>query len=786
MLLMLVIALAGAAVLGGIGAVAAYAYVSRDLPSPERITERIQFQSSKIYDRNGVLLYEVYDPNKGRRTSVPIQEIPEHVKNAFLAAEDARFYHNPGIDVQGIARAFRDNVASRGERLSGGSTITQQLVKNTLLSDEKTLSRKVREAVLAIDISRRYSKDRILELYLNSVYFGNQAYGVQAAAEAYFGKSVQELDVAEAALLAGLIRSPSTTNPFENEPAAKAEQQRVLDLMARQGFLSPNEAKAAAAKPLQYNDKQYAELKAPHFVLWIRNQFENNPKYGQRSLFERGLEVTTTLDIRLQEAAEQILRRHVAGLARFNAGNGALVALNPATGEILAMVGSADYADKAIQGEVNVALAPRQPGSSIKPITYLAALQQGWTPATIIDDVETTFPGNPPYRPRNYDGRFHGPVTVRTALANSYNIPAVKALQFAGVPAMMDLAKRLGITTLTDPRRYGLALTLGGGEVRLLELTSAYGVLANGGRRVEPVSILKVSDTRGNVLDEWPGPQPQPVADARHAYLLTSILSDNAARTPAFGATSPLRLSRPAAVKTGTTDDFRDNWTVGYTSQLVVGVWVGNADNSPMRGTTGLTGAAPIWHDFMEFALQPLPVDPLRPPPGLQRAAIARDSGKLWTEGCPEEKIEDLFVAADLAKLEKCERPTPTPTPTPASVTPTETPVRPAFTPSPSVEELRVRVASTATAIVAAAATNAAGRRAPAATSTPATQSAPQQPQQPQQQSGSRSPTPTVAEAGAQATATPRPTTPTQATLAPGQEARSAPAPRQEGRGKKK
>ncbi|HEX2184116.1 MAG TPA: penicillin-binding transpeptidase domain-containing protein, partial [Chloroflexota bacterium] len=475
-------------------------------------------------------------------------------------------------------------------------------------------------------------------------------------------------------------RSPSTTNPFQDEQAAKAEQKRVLDAMVHHGFISAEGAAAAAATPLNYNKEQFASLKAPHFVLWVREQLEANPKYGRQAFVQKGLEITTTLDSHLQAAAEQIVREQVGRLGRFDAGNGALVALNPSTGEILAMVGSADYNNKDIQGEVNVALALRQPGSSIKPLTYLAAFQRGWSPATTIVDEQTEFPGNPPYAPRNYDGRFHGVVTARSALANSYKIPAVKTLQFVGVPALIDLSRRMGIGTFQDPQRYGLSLTLGGGEVRLLDLTSAYGVFATGGRRAPPVSILKVTDSEGKVLDQYPGPRPATVVDPQRSYLITSILADNEARTPAFGPDSPLKLSRPAAVKTGTTDDFRDNWTVGYTGQLVTGVWVGNADNRPMRGTSGVTGAAPIWHDFMELALRPLPIDSLEPPPGLERVAVSRDSGRLWAEGCPEAKIEDLFVAGTAPK-ERCEPPTPSPTPTPAPATATP-PVTPTAIPS--------------------------------------------------------------------------------------------------------
>ena len=665
---LLLVAFSGAATLLMAGTMVTYAVVGRTLPSPAAIGERHAFQSTKIFDRNGVLLHEVYDPNKGRRVSLQLNEVPEQVRKTFLAAEDARFYENSGVDVFAIIRAAFKN--ARGEQVSGGSTITQQLVKMTLLSDERTIIRKIKEAMLAIKISRTFTKDQILELYLNTAYFGNQAYGVESAAETYFAKPAAELTQAEAALLAGLVRSPSSTNPFKDQTAAKGEQKRVLDQMVRHRMVTAAEAEELAAEPLNFNTKQFAELKAPHFAIWIREQLEQNPKYGAKALYQDGIEVTTTLDYRMQEMAELLVKQHVAQLGRLNVTDGALVAMNPATGEILAMVGSADYNNKDIKGEVNVALALRQPGSSIKPITYVTAFQKGWTPGTIIEDTPTSFPqgpGMPPYTPRNYDGTFRGKVTARQALAMSLNIPAVKTLQFVGVPAMMENARKMGIQSFQDPTKYGLALTLGGGEVRLLDHTAAYGVFANQGKYVAPVAILKVTDTNGKVLDEWIGPKPQQVIDPGRAYMITNILKDNDARAPAFGAFSPLRLTRPAAVKTGTTDDFKDNWTMGYTSQLVVGVWVGNADNSQMRGTTGITGAAPIWHDYMEYALGPLPVDPLNPPEGLVKVKVDRQTGKLWQEGCGGEAYEDYFAPGTEPK-EKCEPPTPPP----ASPTPNE------------------------------------------------------------------------------------------------------------------
>ena len=704
-LTLFMIAVCGAVTLGLISAMGVYSYYSSNLPSPATIHERHAFQSTKIYDRNGVLLHEVYDPNKGRRVALQLQEIPEHVRQVFLAAEDARFYENSGIDIPAIIRAAFNNITSRGERISGGSTITQQLVKMTLLTDERTFVRKIKEAMLAIKISQTFSKDEILAMYLNNAYFGTQAYGIESAAFTYFNKPAADLSRAEATLLAGLVRSPSSTNPFKDEGAAKNEQKRVLEQMVKHRMVTPAESEQIAAEPLTYDTTQFQELKAPHFAIWIREQLEANPKYGKEGLYQRGLEVTTTLDYRMQEMAELLVREHVSKLGVYNASDAALVAMNPQTGEILAMVGSADYNNKAIKGEVNVAVALRQPGSAIKPFTYLTAFNKGWTPGTIIEDVPTTFKAIPPYTPKNYDGTFRGKVTARQALAMSLNIPAVKALEHVGVPAMFEQARKMGITSFTEPQKYGLAATLGGVEVRLLDLTNAYATLANHGKFQQWVSILRVTDVQGNVLDRWTGPKPVEVANPGRAYNITSILKDNEARAPAFGPNSPLRLSRPAAVKTGTTDDFRDNWTVGYTTQLVTGVWVGNADNSPMRGTTGLTGAAPIWHDFMEYALKPLPLDPLDPPAGLVTVKVDRNTGKLWQEGCEGEPFDDYFTAGSEPK-EKCEVPTPTVTPTSPPQTPTPVAsATPAATSTPNAEATQRAQATAETAGQSAQAT---------------------------------------------------------------------------------
>jgi 1A family penicillin-binding protein len=627
--------------LGLFGAVTVYAYYALTLPPPEQLTARSVFMSTKIYDRDGQLLYEVFDPNAGRRTVVPIDEMPIHLINATIATEDKTFYSNPGFDPLAIVRAVWLNV-TEGEIVSGASTITQQLVKNIFLSPEQTYTRKIQEAVLAQEITRRYTKDQILEIYLNELYYGNMAYGIEAAAETYFGRSAQDLTLAEASLLAGLPQSPSIYDPYTDLEAAKERQKVVLGLMVKEGYITRSRADAAWAEDLHFVPLRI-DMRAPHFVVYVRKLLED--KFGTEMLYRGGLRVHTTLDLEMQAMAQEVALERVAALADRHVTNAALVAMIPQTGEILTMMGSVDFWDEEIDGQVNVALALRQPGSSIKPVNYVTAFEKGWTPATLIMDVRTEFPNweGPPYVPRNYDGKEHGPVLVRQALACSYNVPAVKTLQFVGVPDMMETALRLGIGTFTDPERYGLSLTLGGGEVKLLEHTGAYAVFANGGLRVPPVAILKVEDSRGRVIDEYQPRSGEQVISPQHAYLITHILSDNEARTPAFGANSPLRLSRPAAAKTGTTDDWRDSWTVGYTPDLVAGVWVGNSDNTPMDHVAGSTGAGHVWHNFMERAVADTPARDFPVPSGLVTAEVCARSGMAPTELCPQTKTE-IFV----------------------------------------------------------------------------------------------------------------------------------------------
>jgi penicillin-binding protein 1C len=648
------------------GLLIAYTSVAAQLPSPEQLRDnQTAFVSSKILDSAGNLLYEVTDPKGGKRTYVSLDEISPYLINATVATEDRDFWYHPGFDPVAILRAIYYNL-SEGEIVSGASTIPQQLARNVLMTPEErvqqTAERKIKEAILAAELNRTYTKEEILEIYLNEAYYGNIAYGVQAASETYFGVNAADLTLAQASFLAGLPQSPATYDPFGGgHDAALARHAAVLGLMVEDGYISEAEAALAAVEIRDYAF-QAPELDlstAPHFVVYTRQVVEAEPGYGPEALYRneegKSLRIYTTLDPRLQRLAEQAVRDGVAGLADRDATNGALVAIDPETGHILAMVGSADFNNEEIDGQVNVALRCRQPGSSIKPFTYLAAFERGWTPATLLWDLETEYPdgaGKPPYAPVNYDEKFHGPMLVRDALANSYNIPAVETLQFVGVDGLLEMAGRLGVDSLVHPElycpdypydyppTYGLALTLGGGEAKLLEMTGGFAVLANNGERLPPTPILRIEDSEGNVLMDNTAREGEQVVSPQHAYLITDILSDNPARCRAFHCPSILELSRPAAAKTGTTNDFRDAWTIGYTPDLVVGVWVGNSDNSSMVNLAGAAGAGPIWHSFMESAHEGLPVRDFVRPPGVVEHEVCTNSGARPSEYCPERKVE--------------------------------------------------------------------------------------------------------------------------------------------------
>jgi membrane peptidoglycan carboxypeptidase len=685
-------------ILGAIAAVAAYFSIAADLPTVDDLRARSsQFETTRILDRNGNNLYEIVDPNAGRRTTVKLSQISPYIVAATIATEDKEFYNHPGFDPLAIIRALWVNTETGGQG-GGASTITQQLARALLLSPEeraqRSYMRKVREIILAAEITRRYSKDDILELYLNEIYYGNLAYGIEAAAETYFGPAIDgqltgapngiltdDLNLAQASFLAGLPQSPAVYDIHTNRIATLNRHRDVIVLMytlsADKDCIevsnSPQRVCVGVQEALQASQdiENYAfptpniQMRYPHWVQYIRSQLE--AKYDAQTIYRSGFTVYTTLDPALQDTAQQLVTSQVNALFAEgkNVKNGALVAIQPQTGQILVMVGSPDFYNEDIDGQVNMATSPtRQPGSSIKPLTYVAAFEKGWTASTLIWDVPTAFPpsGDPndprePYIPRNYDGKFRGPVTVRSALANSYNIPAVKTLYEVGIydnpntPAkegLIGMAERMGITSLTR-NDYGLALTLGGGEVSLLEMTGAFSVFANNGVRIPPVAILKVVDSTGKVVEEYTPPPGQQVIRPEHAFLISSILSDNNARRPMFGSNSVLNLPFPAAAKTGTTNDFRDNWTIGYTPDLAVGVWVGNADYTPMQNTTGLTGAAPIWSQFMQQAIPRLTNNPtpFNRPPGIVDKVICAISGTEPSQWCPQQRSE-IFASNQL------------------------------------------------------------------------------------------------------------------------------------------
>jgi 1A family penicillin-binding protein len=604
----------------------AYAAINRDLPSTTQLASRETFKTAQLYDRKGRLLWEFFDPNSGRRTVVPLTEISQYLIDATLAAEDANFYSNPGIEPRGIARAVYQNLSEQ-EIVSGASTITQQLVKNVLIPEEEryqqTPSRKVREALLAYQITQKISKSQILALYMNEIFYGNQAYGVEAASQAYFGKRARELTLAEASMLAGLPQSPALYNPLLNPVAAKARQAYVLEQMVRHGFITEAEARDAEQAELRYQPQKQPFL-APHWAIHIRSLIEE--KYGTRVLYQSGMKIYTSLDYDLQVKMEEVARSNEQILAQRDAENTSIVVMNPKTGEILAMVGSMDYWNTNIEGQVNVALSERQPGSTIKPLVYLSSFSKGWVPATTIMDEKISIKDELGriWTPENYDKRFHGNVTARNALGNSLNIPAVKTLQFTGIESVAELSRKMGITTWTDNSRLGLAMALGGAEVRPVDLTSAYTVLANNGLRIPPVSITKIIDAEGNTVEEYKVPQGEQVVDPRYAYMVTSVLSDNDARLITFGPNSVLKLPRQAAVKTGTTDSYRDTWTLGYTPNLTIGVWVGNTDNRPMKEVLSSMSAGKIWRESMDTAIDylQLPAEEFPRPAGLVDAQV--------------------------------------------------------------------------------------------------------------------------------------------------------------------
>lgn len=611
-------------------AVFMYFFVLKDIPKATQLGSTSQPQSSKIYDRNGELLYTMYTGRN--QTYIPLSSIPKHLQQATIAIEDRNFYNHGAIDIQGIIRAIWVNI--RNERVEGGSTLTQQLVKSSLLSPERTIARKAKEIILSFIVEAIYSKNKILEMYLNQVAYGGTAYGVDAASQVYFNKPISELTLAESAFLAGLPQAPSRYSPFGSHPEeGKARQQRVLQVMYEQKYITEEEMQSAKEEGLEFSAIR-DEIKAPHFVFYVKEFLTE--KYGEKVIEQGGLSITTTLDLKTQKIVDDAIATEGASLRTNNWYNAAAVVTNPMTGEILAMAGSRDYFDSENDGNVNVAIANRQPGSSIKPINYATGLMNEYTAATPFVDKRVCFPnpGQASYCPRNYDGAFHGVVQMREALANSYNIPAVKMLKLNTVEKMIEVAKKMGITSFTDnPERYGLSLTLGGGEVTMLQMSEAFGVFANSGYRIPLQPILKIERANGEVVEKYDVPTSilsgKKAIPEGVAFIISHILQDNAARTPAFGANSPLRIpDYPVSVKTGTTNDYRDNWTIGYTPSFVASVWVGNNDNTPLRGvTSGITGAAPIWNDIMTALLEGTSPEKLKQPESVVGVNICSDSG---------------------------------------------------------------------------------------------------------------------------------------------------------------
>lgn len=582
-----------------------FAWFWKDLPDPNSLHNRFVVESTKIYDRSGThLLYDVHGEEK--RTQIPFSEMPETVRYATLALEDQNFYNHPGIEVKGIIRAVLKDILRRGAA-QGGSTITQQLIKNSMLTSERTLTRKIKEVIISLELEQKYSKDEILAMYLNEIPYGSNAYGIEAASQTFFGKHAKELNLAESALLASLPQAPSRYSPYGSYPERlKSRQEYALDQMASLGYITKDQAEEAKGiDVLSQISPNQENISAPHFVMYVKEYLES--KYGEQQIEQGGLKVYTTLDWDKQTFAEEAVKGGAEKNSRYKAENAALVAADPKTGQILAMVGSKDYFDKEIDGQVNVAIRDRQPGSSFKPFVYLAAFKKGYTPETNIWDVDTNFSTDDgkTYDPKNYDGKNHGLMQMKNALAMSLNVPAVKTLYLAGVRDSIATAKSLGITGLNDPDRYGLSLVLGGGEVKLIDHVNAYSTLATGGVYHKKVFIMKIENAQGDILEEYKPSEGERVVEEKNVAQLDHILSTNDLRAPVFGDNNPLNFgSRPVAAKTGTTNEWRDGWTMGYTPSLAAGVWAGNNDNSPMaQGADGIFVAAPIFRSFMDKAL---------------------------------------------------------------------------------------------------------------------------------------------------------------------------------------
>lgn len=652
----------------GLTALVLYLSVQDDLPSIDSLSYLSPKQTTNIYDRKGNLLYRTF--NDEDRYYVTLDEVPKVVQEATIAIEDASYYDHLGISFKGIVRAAKKSYLE--DDLQGGSTITQQLVKNTLLSNERTYTRKLKEAILSLELERRYTKSEILEMYLNKISYGGTSYGIKSAAKKYFGKELEELTLAEAALLAGLPASPSNYSPLINDAGiAKARQREVLDLMVKNTYITPQEADEAFAQILEYKISQESMI-APHFVNYVIGELEK--KYGQKMVEEGGLTVYTTIDLDLQNKLQEIVTKDVAQMSRrTGVTNGAAMITHPSSGEVLAMVGSVNYWNEQNDGQVNVATSLRQPGSSIKPITYALAFESGMHPFDMIDDAPVSYKieGQPNYSPENYDGRYHGKLTLKTALANSYNVPAVKVLDKLGMESFLNFAEKVGIESFEDRSRFGLSITLGGGEVRMTDMATAYSMFPNMGYRVDVNPILRVSDFYGNPIynndcaklsaDEETVMQirsisrresktpisgfntcvPEKVISESTAFYINDILSDNAARLPAFGAGNNLAIKdRQVAVKTGTTQNLKDNWAIGYTKDYVVLSWIGNNDGTPMRNVaSGYGSASQIWRETFDHLIKTKEVaNNFSMPSDMVEVSVCPLTNTLACSACPNVK----------------------------------------------------------------------------------------------------------------------------------------------------
>lgn len=625
-----------------------------DLSSKEKIMNR-NSAGVVLLDRNGKEFFSFY---QGRTKKItPLSEIPKYTQEAVISVEDREFYNHPGFSIRGIGRAIIEDLRSDSLR-QGGSTITQQLVKTNLLTPDRNFLRKYQEVVLALEIDRRFSKDDILEMYLNTAYFGEGAYGIEDASEAYFSKPASQLTLGESALLAGILPAPSAYSPITGDKERAFERQKlVLDRMVQQGYITKEQADEAAAQEIVFEPKP-SELndKAPHFALMVKDELIE--KYGEPRIARSGFRVRTTLDLDKQEYAEGVVENQVARLAGNDVTNGAAVAIDPKNGEILVLVGSHDYYDET-NGKINMALRPRQPGSSFKPIVYGKALEdRSITPATELADKPITFPDG--YKPKNYDNKFRDKILARFALAQSLNIPAIHVMERVGVSDTIEFAKKLGITSLTRPSDYGLSMVLGAAEVPLVQMTSAYGVFADEGKYVGPTTIIEIKDKNDRTIYTHEV-NTKNAMDPRAAFQISSILSDNTARAPVFG--NSLTLSRTAAVKTGTTEDYRDALTIGYTPQVAVGVWIGNNDNAPMTSIAGSSGAAPVWRLIMENMLRGTPVQKFKEPLGMINLNVCRENGFV-AKTATSSAYPEFFISGTAPKRSCTEGGFPTTTPT--------------------------------------------------------------------------------------------------------------------------